>query len=90
MRLTRKGPLSEALGQLEWQVEPRGLHWSPQVPQTPSQPCVPPPGQAPAAAALAADTVGHQASQSCPPLLEAPEVRAPQSGGFQIQDPELR
>lgn len=42
-RLTWKGPLNEALGQLEWPVGgPRGLHWSPQVPQTPSQPSVPP------------------------------------------------
>lgn len=66
-RLTQKGPLSEALGQLEWLVggaQGPALE-SPGPPDPGSAQCATP-GRAPAAAASAADTVGHQASQSRP------------------------
>lgn len=59
-QLTQKGPLTEALGQLEWLVGE-----SPGPPDPGSAQCATP-GRAPAAAASAADTVGYQAGQSRP------------------------
>lgn len=71
-QLTQKGPLSEALGKLEWPVGgPRGLPTGVPGPPDPGSAQCATPGWAPAAAASAADAVGHQASQSRPPLLEA-------------------
>jgi len=89
-QLTQKGPLSEALGKLEWPVGgPRGLHWSPRSPRPRVSPvCHPRLGSC--SSCLGCRCSGSPGQPEPSSLTGGPEVCAPQSGGFQSRDPELQ